>query len=68
MRDDQKRVTGAGADVTIEMHRRACEARHYARMPGAERVACLERIAKARGDKAAQQLADDIRALRRAQA
>jgi hypothetical protein len=49
----------------LELHRRQCEARHYARMPGAERVACLERIAKVRGDKAAQQLAEDIRALRR---
>lgn len=48
----------------LELHRRQCEARHYARMPGAERVACLERIAKVRGDKAAQQLADDMRRLR----
>lgn len=50
----------------IELHRRQCEARHYARMRGEDRKAALERIEKARGEKAAQQLADDIRALRRA--
>ena len=49
----------------VELHRRQCEARHYARMPGAERVACLERIAKKRGREAANQLADDIRALKK---
>jgi hypothetical protein len=49
----------------LELHRRQCEARHYARMPGAERVACLERIAKVRGDKAAQQLAENVRAVLR---
>lgn len=46
------------------LHRRACEARHYLRMPGAERVAALQRIAKVRGEVAAEQLADDIRAIR----
>lgn len=49
----------------LELHRRQCEARHYARMPGAERVASLERIAQKRGDKAAQQLAEDVRAVLR---
>lgn len=48
----------------IEQHRRACEARHYLRMPGVARVAALERIAKKRGDAAAKMLADDIRAER----
>lgn len=45
-----------------ELHRRACEARHYLAQP--DRVAALERIAKVRGDKAAQMLADDMRAVR----
>lgn len=49
-----------------DLHRRQCEARHYARMPGVERVESLKRIAQVRGEKAAQQLADDIRALRKA--
>lgn len=48
----------------VELHRRQCEARHYLRMPGAERVAALQRIAKVRGQKAAEQLADDMRRLR----
>jgi hypothetical protein len=47
-----------------ELHRRACEARHYLRMPGAERVAALQRIAAKRGQKAAERLAEDIRAVR----
>jgi len=50
--------------AALELHRRQCEARHYARMPGAERVAALQRIAKVRGQKAAEQLADDMRRLR----
>lgn len=46
------------------LHRRECEARHYLRMPGAERKAALERIEKIRGEAAAELLADDIRRLR----
>lgn len=48
----------------LELRRRQCEARHYARMPGADRKAAMERIEKIRGDKAAEQLAEDIRRLR----
>lgn len=52
----------------IELQRRQCEARHYLRMPGPERVEALKRIAVKRGEKAAEQLAEDIRALREAAA
>ena len=51
--------------VPTELHSRQCEARHYARMPGVERVAALRRIAERRGEKAAQQLAADIRAMKK---
>lgn len=47
-----------------ELHRRACEARHYLRMPGAERVAALKRIAAKRGQASAEQLAEDMRTIR----
>lgn len=49
--------------AALELHRRQCEARHWSKQPDLK--ATLERIAKVRGDKAAQQLADDIRAIRR---
>lgn len=46
-----------------ELHRRQCEARYWAKQPDLK--ATLERIAVKRGQKAAEQLADDIRAVRR---
>jgi hypothetical protein len=47
----------------LELHRRQCEARYWSRQPDLK--ATLERIAKVRGQKAAEQLAEDIRAIRR---
>lgn len=49
----------------LELNRRQCEARHWSRQPDLK--ATLERIAVKRGQAAAEQLADDIRALRRVQ-
>lgn len=64
MTDSASRVRARVSPESVELHRRQCEARYYARMPGRERKAALDRIEKVRGEKLAEQLADDIRRLR----
>lgn len=49
--------------LPLELHRRQCEARHWSKQPDLK--ATLERIAVKRGQKAAEQLAEDIRAVRK---
>ena len=51
-------------DTSSELWRRECEACYMLKLPGHERVATLQRIAKKRGEASADVLANDMRALR----